>query len=106
MATICKKCGCEVPENSIICMNCGTPVPDIELSQETKERLEVEKNDTHVASNASSTRALGATLLIGGIVTDVLSMFMISSGSYGSISTLTIVGTVCFLVGLLLFSNG
>ena len=106
MDLICEKCGCKIDGNSPICMNCGMPIPDSKINQETKERLKAEEHDTHTASNASSTRALGAALIIIGILADVISMFMIFSSDIGAFSTLTIGGTICFLIGLLLFNNG
>jgi len=87
-------------------MNCGATIPDEQISQETKERLKAGEHDTHIASNASSTRALGATLIILGILADVISMFMIFSSDFESFGVITIGGTICFLIGLLLFSNG
>lgn len=106
MPLICKKCGCEIDGNSPICMNCGTAIPESQLTQETKERLESEKHDTHVANGASSIKAFGSFLLILGIVIDVISMFLIFSSSYGAFSALTIGGTICFLIGLMLLNNG
>ena len=106
MALICQKCGCEIDGKSPICMNCGATIPDEQISQETKERLKADEHDTHIASNGSSTRALGATLIILGILADVISMFMIFSSDFESFGVITIGGTICFLIGLLLFSNG
>lgn len=106
MPLICKKCGCEIDGNSPICMNCGTAVPDSQLTQETKNRLELEKHDTHVASGASSAKALGAIMLIIGIVIDVISMFLIFSTSVKAFSAFTIGGTICFLLGLFFLNNG
>lgn len=102
----CNKCGCEIDGNSPICMNCGAPIPDDQLTQETKERLEMEKNDTHVASGASSVKAFGAFLLILGTIADVISMFLIYSSDYEAVHVLTIGGTISFLVGIMLLRNG
>lgn len=106
MASVCEKCGCEIDGSSPICMNCGAPIPDSQLTQETKERLETQEHDTHVASGASSTKAFGAFLLIIGSIIDVISMFLISSSDFETFNALTIGGTICFLIGITLLSNG
>ena len=106
MAKICKKCGREIDGNSPICMNCGAVVPDSQLNQETKERIKAEAHDSHKASNASSVKAVGAILLIIGIVIDVVSMFMIFSLDVSGFFVLTIVGTICFIIGIALVRNG
>lgn len=106
MALTCEKCGCEVTGNSPICMNCGAALPESYISQETKERLKSEERDTHVASSASSIKALGAFLVILGILADVISMFLIFGDGFGGFSAITIGGTICFLIGLMLISNG
>ncbi len=105
MDTKCKKCGHEIDGNSPVCMYCGAVIPDVNLSQETKERLDAEKGDPHSSSDGSSVKALGAVLIILGILADVISMFMINSSDFGSFGTITIAGTVCFLIGIALFSN-
>lgn len=106
MPLICQKCGCEIDGKSPICMNCGATIPDEQISQETKEQLKADEHDTHVASNASSTRAMGAILIILSLLTDVISMFMVFSSGFESFGVVAIGGTICFLIGLLLFSNG
>lgn len=106
MSTICEKCGHEVDGNSPICMYCGAALPETSINNETKERLEAEKVDSYQSPNASSTKAFGAFLLILGILADVVSMFLIYSDGFGSFGAVTIGGTICFLIGLALFSNG
>lgn len=106
MASICEKCGCEIDGNSPICMNCGAAIPDSKINTETKERLKATEHDTHTASGASSVKAFGAVLLILGILADVISMFLIFSSDYEVFNVLTIGGTVCFLIGIMLLSNG
>lgn len=106
MASVCEKCGCEIDGSTPICMNCGAPIPDSQLTQETKERLETQKHDTHVASGASSVKAFGAFLLIIGSIIDVISMFLIFSSDYEAFNVLTIGGTISFLIGIALLSNG
>ena len=102
------KCGHEIDGKSPICMYCGAAIPSSSMSPETKERFQNNNGQTQPSSSnsASGVRALGAILLIVGIITDVVSMFMITSGSYGGFSTITIIGTICFLIGLVLFANG
>ncbi len=102
----CEKCGHEIDGNSPICMNCGAAIPESDINQETKERLKKEEHDTHVASNASSPKATGAFLIILGILADIISMFMIFSSDVGAFSVITIGGTICFIIGLMLYSNG
>ncbi len=70
--------------------------------------LSVLKNDntSQSTANASSVKALGAFLIIAGIGADVISMFMISGSSFESFGAITIFGTIAFLAGLALFSNG
>ena len=106
MPVVCKKCGHEIDGNSPVCMHCGAAIPDANLNDETRKRLKEEEIDTYKSPNASSAKALGAFLLIIGILTDVISMFMINSSDFGSFGALTIGGTICFLIGIMLFSNG
>lgn len=106
MSVKCKKCGCEIDGNTPICMNCGAAVSESDLTQEAKERLEQEKHDTHVASGASSAKAFGATLIIIGMLIDVVSMFLIFDGDASSFGMITIIGTILFLAGLFFVSNG
>ena len=87
-------------------MYCGAKLPDTSINQETKERLEAEKIDSYKSPNVSSTRAVDAFLMILGILADVISMFLIFSDGFGSLGAITIGGTICFLIGILLFSNG
>ena len=106
MSVICEKCGHEVEGDSPICMYCGAALPETSISQETKERMKAEEKDTYQSPNASSTKAVGAFLILVGILSDVISMFMISSDGFEAFGTITICGTICFLIGLALFSNG
>ena len=105
MSVTCEKCGHEVDGNSPICMYCGAKLPDTSINQKTKERLEAGKKDSYKSPGASSTRAFGAFLMILGILADVISMFSIFSDGFGSIGAITIGGTICFLIGIVLFSN-
>lgn len=106
MSNKCEKCGHEIDGESPICMNCGFPVPKDNLTEETKKRLEESKVDTVRASNASSARAIGAVLIIFGILADVVSMFLIFSEGSAAFSAVTIIGTIITLIGFLLFANG
>ena len=102
----CEKCGHEIDGTSILCMNCGTKVPEELLTTETKVKIESEKNDTVRAGGASSIKALGAVLIILGIVADIISMFFIFSEGVGAFSAITIIGTIMFFIGIALFANG
>ena len=106
MSIKCEKCGQEIDGNSPICMYCGAAIPEAHLSEETKNRLKEEKNDSYKAPNASSTKATGAFLMILGILADVISMFMIFSSDVEAFGIVTIGGSICFILGLALFSNG
>jgi len=106
MALTCKKCGREVSGACPICMNCGAALPETHISQETKDRIKAEERDTHVANNASSTKAFGAFLIILGILADVISMFLIYCDGFGAFGVITIGGTICFLIGLIFVNNG
>lgn len=106
MAYKCEKCGCEIDGSSPICMNCGTPVPESQLTSETQKRIKFQKHDTHKASGASSIKAVGAFLIILGILADVISMFLIFSSDFDAFNVLTIGGTISFLIGITLLSNG
>ena len=106
MSSICRKCGKEIDGSSPICMHCGASIPDSELKQETKDKMVVENKDTPTFTNASSTKALGAVIMIIGFITDIISMFMITSGSFEGFGAITIFGTIAFFIGLALISNG
>jgi uncharacterized membrane protein YvbJ len=104
MQILCKNCGNEIDGNSPICMNCGVPVPENEISSSTKERMKQENNKT-TSNVGTSVKAFGALLIISGIVIDVISMFLIFSSSFSAFGTLTIIGTIAFLIGLAIISN-
>ncbi len=106
MSVKCEKCGHEVDGDSPICMYCGAALPNSSINQETKERLKAEEKDSYKSPNASSTKAVGALLLILGILTDVISIFLIYSEGFSSFGAITIGGTICFLIGIVLLSNG
>lgn len=104
MQRLCKNCGNEIDGNSPICMNCGVPVPENEISSSTKARMEQENSKT-TSDVGTSIKAFGALLIISGIVIDVISMFLIFSSSFSAFGTLTIIGTIAFLIGLAIISN-
>lgn len=102
MDFVCRKCGCEIDGKSPICMNCGAAIPDYQINPATKEKMKTE-NNAYIESGTSKIKALGAILLIIGISTDVISMFMIFSSEFEVFNAITIFGTICFLIGLALF---
>lgn len=106
MSVKCEKCGHEIDGNSPICMFCGAAIPTENINEETKARLKAEETDSYKSPNASSTKAVGAFLIILGMLADVISMFLIFSSDFGSFGAITIGGTICFLLGIFLFSNG
>lgn len=106
MALICQRCGCEIDGKSPICMNCGAAIPNEQISKETKERLKAYEHDKHVASNASSIRALGAVLIILSILAGFISMFMIFHSDFELFRIAVIGETICFSIGLLLYGIG
>ena len=103
---VCEKCGHEVDGKSPVCMYCGAKLPETSLTQETKERLEKEGKEIHTAAGASTIKAIGAFLIILGILADVFCMMQIGSSDFETYKTFTIGGTICFLIGLALYSNG
>jgi len=104
MASTCKNCGREIDGKSPICMYCGTAVSDSEITQETKDRMqEISKETT--SNPGTSIKAFGAFLMIIGILADVVSMFLIMSDGFGAFGTITIIGTISFLIGLMLVAN-
>ena len=103
---VCEKCGHEVDGNSPVCMYCGAKLPETSLTQETKEGLKKEEKDTYTSPGASSVKALGAFLIILGIIADVFCMMQIGSSDFETYRTFTIGGTICFIIGLALYSNG
>lgn len=104
----CRKCGHEIDGKSPICMYCGSAIPLNYLSPETKERFQNynERPQNSSSGSVSGVKALGAVILIIGIVTDLVSMFMISSGNFSAFNAMTIFGTIAFFVGLVLYANG
>ena len=70
----------------------------------TKERMEQENNKP-TFNTGTSAKAFGALLIISGIIIDVISMFLIFSSSFSAFGTLTIIGTIAFLIGLAIISN-
>ena len=104
MSLNCKKCGHEIDGNSPVCMYCGATISDSNLSQEAKERIEKEacKKDSNAGT---SIKAFGALLIIIGIIADIISMFLVFSGSYASFGGIIIFGTIVFIIGLAIVSN-
>lgn len=101
----CEKCGHEIDGKSLLCMNCGTKVPEEFLTIETKEKIQSENNNIVKASSASSAKAVGAFLIIFGIIADIISMFFVFSEGVGAFSAITIAGTILFFIGIALFAN-
>jgi uncharacterized membrane protein YvbJ len=106
MSAKCENCGHEIDGNSPICMYCGAALKESDMNQETRDRIKTEAVDTHRAANASSLKAVGAVLMIIGFLTDIISMVMIVSSSYSAFGVVTAIGTVCFILGLVLFVHG
>lgn len=109
MASTCKKCGHEIDGSSPICMYCGAAIDDASISQEAKARMQGQIQQeviTRSVSNAgTSAKALGAFLIILGILADVVSMILIFADGGGAFGVVTVVGTVLFILGLVLVSN-
>ena len=64
----------------------------------------IEKLNLQKISHTAA-KAFGALLIISGIIIDVISMFLIFSSSFSAFGTLTIIGTIAFLIGLAIISN-
>lgn len=104
MGAVCKNCGKEIDGNSPICMYCGVAISDSDMTLETKERME--KEDKQKSSDVgASVKAVGAMLIIIGLLADVVSMFLVFSSSFEAFNILTIIGTISFLLGLAIVSN-
>ena len=107
MENACPKCGHKVDGSTPICMYCGACLPQEMLTSETQKKIVEEMaqpQETH--STASPIRAVGALLMIIGFAIDIATMFMIFSGDLEVFNALTIIGTIAFLLGIALFSNG
>jgi hypothetical protein len=100
---VCENCGKELDENAIICGYCGKSIPKNNLSNETVKRIqENEYSDASLKKNTGFTiRLWGEVLMTIGILCDVISMFFID-GDYIIFSILIPMGTIAFLVGLIL----
>ena len=105
MPALCEKCGKEIDGNSPICMYCGAAISDSNITQETKDRMKAEASNQSTSDPGTSLKALGATLIILGILADIISMFLIFSDGFGGFGVLTIGGTISFLIGLALVAN-
>lgn len=96
----CEKCGHILEGDSPICMFCGAAISDNDLSKEARERINNSQKDNYTSPNASSVKALGAFLMILGILGDLVSLVG------GFVPSVMIGGTICFFIGMALFSNG
>ncbi len=106
MAMVCEKCGSTISEDSLVCMNCGAAAPRTAENAEKIAQQKVVDEKKASESNPYSLKAIGAVLIILGIVADVFSMFLIHSLDFGAFSAVSIFGTISFLIGWLLFANG
>lgn len=105
MKKLCKKCGHEIDGKSPICMYCGATIADTDIQPEVRKKMQEKLDENSSANDGTSIKAFGAFLIIIGIVADVISMFLISSGSFEVFNAITIGGTISFLIGLALVSN-
>ena len=101
---ICPKCGKTVNEKSIVCMYCGKNINGSAMANNSVSELkekEPEYQKDRIQKNASEKSLGGALMAIGGIL-DIVSMFMVGSGSVEAFSFCCIGGTICFFIGLFL----
>lgn len=101
---ICPKCGHEVDNTSLICMYCGHNINGSTMANDTIKDLKeneptYEKNRTNTTASVCS---IGLLLMIIGGFCDVISLFLLVSGSYSSVSSISFGGTICFIIGLVL----
>lgn len=100
----CEKCGKEIDGNMLVCGYCGHSIPHSQLSQNALERMhQNQRSDESLEINHNAViRGAGFVLMGLGGVCDLISMTMIGSGSVETFSTLLIVGSVLFGLGMLL----
>lgn len=104
----CEKCGKPLKEGAVFCEFCGHFVPVEQRDEKAQEELEARSvvPVDKAANTVLSMRILGRALIVIGIVCDLLGMLMINSGSVESFGTVLFIGTVSFLVGLVLSFGG
>lgn len=105
---VCPYCGEEVSAENSVCSSCGGYVKSVEKASEPtiESQASAPSYQNDAPGSGTSLQALGTLLMVIGGLCDVMCMFMISSGSYESFSTLTTFGTIAFIVGLFMRFNG
>ena len=105
---ICEKCGKPLKEGEVFCSYCGHFVPSEKLDEKTKTDYETRSKapDDTAKKAVLSIRMLGMALMAIGIGSDLLGMLMVSSGSIGSFTAVLFIGSVSFLLGLVLTFGG
>jgi len=100
----CERCGHEISTDALVCGYCGYSIPKDKLSEKVlKELKENERKDESLETNHEfNIRSVGIVLMgIGGIC-DLIGMMMISSLDVSAFSTVLVLGSVCFGIGMLL----
>ena len=101
---VCEKCGHEVDSNALVCGYCGHPLPKSQLSVEKQQELENnERTDESLRPNHHARiRGFGIALMIISGIIDIISIAMIGTSSVEGFSTILIIGSISFGLGLLL----
>lgn len=110
---LCEKCGYEIEENSLVCMYCGKKTTINNKVNEFNTNSEIDSKSTEISSTKTSSndteiaiRSLGAFLIALGIISNIISMFMIGTSSIESFKFIMIFGSISFIAGLVLRFTG
>ena len=101
---VCNKCGREVNENDLVCGYCGHSLSQAQLSEQKKEELRRnERSDESLRPNHNANiRAFGIALMIISGIADLAAIVMVGTSDVSTFSTVLVIGSVAFGLGLLL----
>ena len=101
---ICEKCGHEVNSNALVCGYCGHSLQKSQLSPEKQRELEnnARSDESLKPNHHARIRGFGIALMIISGIIDIISIAMIGSSSVEGFSTILIISSVAFGLGLLL----
>lgn len=107
----CAKCGEQLPEGSLFCSKCGTAINGRSITNREfhqrvilnpSEQSKKENQTDYGEKTAGVGIALGISLVVAGILCDLVCMFLAASGSFESYSAVMIGGTISFVIGLVI----